>query len=106
MLEAQEGQALGLSHYLLDDAMVHDKAMELARRMAQNAPLSNYAILNAVARIENMSMAEGLFTESLMAAVVHTGPEARRGLEDFLQRRTPRVALDSSAADRERGARG
>ena len=94
MLDAQEGQALGLSHYLLDDAMVHDKAMELARRMAQNAPLSNYAILNAVARIENMSMAEGLFTE------------ARRGLEDFLQRRAPRVALDSSAADRERGARG
>jgi len=39
--------------------------LELAEAIASNAPLSNYAILNAVSRIENMSMTEGLSTESL-----------------------------------------
>jgi enoyl-CoA hydratase/carnithine racemase len=40
--------------------------LELARRIAGNAPLSNYAITQALPRIAEMAPAEGLFVESLM----------------------------------------
>ena len=48
MLDAQEGQALGLSHYLLDDAMVHDKAMELARDKLPG-PIRPFVVAGGVA---------------------------------------------------------
>ena len=74
--DAEEGQRLGLSHYLVEAGAAFDTAMELAERIASNATLSNYAILNAIPRIEDMSMKDGLFTESLMAALAQTGEEA------------------------------
>ena len=67
------------------------KALELAERIAGNAALSNYAILNAIPRIEDMSMKDGLFTESLMAALAQTGEEAGERLRAFLERRSERV---------------
>ncbi len=101
ILDAAEGQRLGLSHYVTDASLVLERALELARQIASNARLSNYAILNAVARIENMSMSEGLFTESLMAAVVHTGPDAKERLADFLEKRAPRLSPGARAASAE-----
>jgi enoyl-CoA hydratase/carnithine racemase len=99
VLNATEGQSLGLSHYVVDASLVLERALELARRIASNARLSNYAILNAVARIESMPMGEGLFTESLMAAVVHTGPEAKERLADFLEKRAPRLAPGAASEE-------
>jgi enoyl-CoA hydratase/carnithine racemase len=92
--DAEEGQRLGLSHYLVETGAAFDKAMELADRIASNAALSNYAILNAIPRIEDMSMKDGLFTESLMAALAQTGDEAAERLCAFLERRSERVKRD------------
>ena len=39
----------------------------MARRIAGNAPLSNYAITQALPRIAELSPGEGLFVEALMA---------------------------------------
>jgi len=89
--DAEEGQRLGLSHYLVGPDEAFAKALELAERIAGNAALSNYAILNAVPRIEDMSMKDGLFTESLMAALAQTGEEAAERLRAFLERRSGRV---------------
>jgi (methylthio)acryloyl-CoA hydratase len=86
-VDAEEGQRLGLSHHLVKEGEGLGKALELAEAIASNAPLSNYAILNAVSRIENMSMTEGLFTESLMAAVAQTDAAAQTQMADFLQKR-------------------
>ena len=88
--DAEEGQRLGLSHYLVEPGEAFDKALELAQRIAGNAALSNYAILNAIPRIEDMSMRDGLFTESLMAALAQTGEEAGERLRAFLERRSER----------------
>lgn len=84
---AEDGLRLGLSHYLEEPGRALDKALELAERIAGNAPLSTYAILNAISRIEDMSMSDGLFTESLVAALVQTGDDARARLEAFLGRK-------------------
>jgi enoyl-CoA hydratase/carnithine racemase len=67
------------------------KAHELAQRIAQNAPLSNYAVTHALPRIADQSQAEGLFTESLMAAVAESTPDAKDRLRAFLEKRAGKV---------------
>jgi (methylthio)acryloyl-CoA hydratase len=86
-LDAEEGQRLGLSHYLVGPGEALTKALALAEGIAQNAELSTYAVLQAIARIDDMGAGEGLFTESLVAALCQTGPEAKARLEAFLGRR-------------------
>ena len=45
------------------------KAYELAQRIAQNAPLSNYAVTHALPRIAEQPADHGLFSEAMMAAI-------------------------------------
>jgi len=63
--------------------------MTLAHKIAANAALVNYVIIHAIARIEDMSKADGLFTESLAAALTQTSPDAEEGLNAFLEKRRP-----------------
>lgn len=86
---AEEGLRLGLAHYTVGEGEALEKAQELARRIASNAPLSNYIMIQALARIEDMSKADGLFTESLCAAITQTSPDALEGLAAFLEKRSP-----------------
>ena len=86
---AEEGVALGLAHYQVGEGEAFDKAMELARKIADNAPLSNYVMIHALSRIEDMDKAGGLFTESLCAALTQTSPDALEGLAAFLEKRAP-----------------
>jgi enoyl-CoA hydratase/carnithine racemase len=67
------------------------KGIELAGRIATNAPMSNYAVMHALPRIADQSMAEGLLTESLMAAVAESTPEAKERLRAFLDKRAGKV---------------
>ncbi|MFM1863317.1 MAG: hypothetical protein RLZ26_1839 [Pseudomonadota bacterium] len=87
--DADEGLRLGLTHY----AVAQDEALPLARKLAGqiacNAPLSNYFMVQALSRIADMSRADGLFTESLAAALVQTTPDAAEGLRAFLEKRQP-----------------
>jgi enoyl-CoA hydratase/carnithine racemase len=92
--DAEEGQRLGLSHYLVEAGKGLDRALELAERMTGNARLTNYAILQALPRIQEMSMDSGLFAESLMSAIVQTGPEAQAGMAAFLERSGARKVKD------------
>jgi enoyl-CoA hydratase/carnithine racemase len=87
--DATEGRALGLTHYSVAEGEALPMAMDLAQKIAANAPLSNYIMIQALSRIEDMSKADGLFTESLCAAVTQTSPDAVEGLQAFLQKRAP-----------------
>ena len=64
-------------------------ARELAGKIARNAPLSNYLMVQSIARINDMSRTDGLFTESLAAALSQTTPDAEEGLTAFLEKRAP-----------------
>ncbi len=86
---AAEGLALGLTHYAVGEGEALPLAMDLARKIASNAPLSNYVMIQALARIEDMSKADGLFTESLCAALTQTSTDAIEGLAAFLEKRNP-----------------
>ena len=87
---ADEGFMLGLAHYSVGAGEALPLAQELARKIASNAPLSNYVMIHALSRIEDMDKAGGLFTESLCAALTQTSPDAVEGLAAFLEKRAPK----------------
>ena len=88
---AAEGQQFGLSHYLVGAGEGLAKAIELARRIAANVPLTNFAIMHALPRIADSGHEQGLFTEALMAAIAQGQPEAKARLADFMAKRAPKV---------------
>lgn len=90
--DAGEGQSLGLSHYLVGEGKGVEKARELAAEIASNASLVNYLIVQSIARINDMSRADGLYAESLSAALSQSGADAKEGLAAFLEKRKPRFS--------------
>ena len=60
-LDAATGQTLGLSHELVEPGQAFLRALELAEIVAGNAPMSNYMILQALARIADMPAEGGLY---------------------------------------------
>lgn len=86
---AEEGQTLGLAHYAVGEGEALPLARKLARRIADNAPFSNYLMIQAISRIGDMSRSDGLFTESLAAAMSQTSEGAQEGLRAFLEKREP-----------------
>ena len=91
--DADAGQTLGLSHYLVGKGEAFNKAMELAARIAKNAPMTNYAVLNALPRIADMPMDQGLFMESVVTGLVQGTDEAQDRLRAFLEKRAGKVGL-------------
>lgn len=91
VVNAQEGHAIGLAHYVTPAGEGMGKARELAARIAGNAPLSNFAILNALPLIAEQPMSHGLMTEALMATVTQSAPEAKQRVAAFLEKRAAKV---------------
>jgi enoyl-CoA hydratase/carnithine racemase len=87
---AEEALRLGLAHYSVGDGEGMALAKTLARQVADNAPFSNYLMINSISRINDMSRSDGLFTESLAAAMSQTSDGAREGMRAFLEKREPR----------------
>lgn len=90
-LSAEEGVAAGIGQYLVEDGAGLAKAIELAKKAAGNAPMTNLAIIHALPHIAESGSAAGFFTESLMAAIAETTPEAQRRLRDFLEKRAGKI---------------
>lgn len=86
---ADDGLALGLAHYSVGQGEALPLALKLARKIADNAPFSNYLMIQAIARIGDMSRTDGLFTESMAAAMAQTTDGAHEGLRAFLEKREP-----------------
>lgn len=84
-------QLLRLTHYLVEPGNGLEKGIELAQKIAQNAPLANFAIIQAIPRIVEQDPQAGLFTEMLMVGVAQGDDEAKRRLRDFLERKANKV---------------
>ena len=54
---AEEGQAIGLTTYLVEDGKGFARGLELAQRIAGNTPLTNFAVMHALPRIAEMNPA-------------------------------------------------
>jgi (methylthio)acryloyl-CoA hydratase len=92
---AQDGERAGFAQYLVPQGQALEKALELARRVAQNAPLTNYALMHALPRIAEQPADHGFLTEALMAAIAQSAPEAKDRVRAFLEGRGPKVARTS-----------
>jgi len=88
---ADEGVVLGFSQYVVDAGAGLAKAVELAARIAGNAPMTNFALMHVLPRNAEQDRASGLLMESLVSAIAQGEPEAKRRLQDFLEKRAPKT---------------
>jgi enoyl-CoA hydratase/carnithine racemase len=89
--DAEQGAAIGISHYLVDEGKGLETAFALAAKVAANAPLSNFAVMHALPRIADMAQSDGLFTESLMAAIAQGDDAAKQRMQAFLDGKAAKV---------------
>lgn len=91
VLTVAEAERFNLINYVVPKGTAFEKARALAEQVATNAPLSNFAITNALPRIQDMAQEDGLFVESLMAAFTQTSPEASKRLNEFTEKKATRI---------------
>jgi enoyl-CoA hydratase/carnithine racemase len=95
VFDADEGERFGVVNYLTAEGGGFAKAVELAHKIASNSPMTAFAVMHALPRIVEQAPSEGLFTESLMAAVASNTPEAQVRLKAFLEGKTAKVVKQS-----------
>jgi enoyl-CoA hydratase/carnithine racemase len=88
---AEEGHQVGISQYLVQPGEGLRKGIELAKAIAGNAPLTNFAIMHALPRIAEAGQDHGMFIEALVSGIAQAEPEAKRRMQSFLEKRAPKV---------------
>ncbi len=91
--KAAEGVAVGLAQYHVPAGAALAKAIELAERIAQNAPMTNYALMHGLPRIAEQPADHGYLTEAMLAAIAQSAPEAKRRVRAFLDGTGPKVKV-------------
>ncbi|WP_417668694.1 crotonase/enoyl-CoA hydratase family protein [Roseibium sp.] len=98
-LSADEAERCNLAQYVVPAGEAKSRATELAKAAASNAELSNYAIIQALPRIQDMAREDGLFVESFVASFTQNGPEAKARLQAFLDKRAGKVRNPQETGD-------
>ncbi len=89
LITGGEAKELGLVNYAVAPDAVMDRAMELAEKIARNAPLSARAIVESLRRDGNLPIADAnLRVEDRLAALLASS-DRREGARAFLERREP-----------------
>jgi enoyl-CoA hydratase/carnithine racemase len=88
---AEDGQAMGLTTYLVDPGHGFAKGMELAQRIAGNTAMTNFAVTHVLPRIADSDRQAGLALESLISAAAQSDREAKTRMKDFLEKRGAKV---------------
>ena len=89
---AVDGERAGFAQYLVPTGTAFEQAMQLAQRVANNAPLTNYALTHVLPRIADQPADQGFITESMMSAIAQAAPEAKQRVRDFLEGRAAKVS--------------
>lgn len=88
---AAEGVGLGFSQYLVGEGEGLAQGLDLARRICGNAPLTNFAVIQALPRIADSDPRVGYLMESLVSAVAQGDHEAKSRVRAFLEKRAAKV---------------
>lgn len=86
-VDVEEGIRLGLGHRLVQEGAGLKVALEVATQVSANLATSNYAIINGIARIAEMSPAEGLFTETMTAVMAGSARETHNRIREFFDKK-------------------
>jgi len=98
VLTARDGERVNLCQYVVPDGGGRARAAELARIIATNAPLTNWAICASLPRITDMSHEDGLFVEGLIGASVASQEGLERVLA-FVEKRVDKVTRPTDAGE-------
>jgi enoyl-CoA hydratase len=89
-IDAEEAQRIGLVNRVVPDQDLSDTVLELARRIADNAPLSVRAAKRAVnAAVKSESERDAAAVHAAVAACFDSA-DYREGRTAFMEKRTPR----------------
>jgi enoyl-CoA hydratase/carnithine racemase len=96
LMNATDAERIGLVQYLTKPGQVLEKAKEVARKIASNAPMSNWAITNLLPRMGDLGHNDALFMEELAQANVRGAASVER-LKAFLEKRSTPLRLPEEA---------
>ncbi|WP_297768935.1 crotonase/enoyl-CoA hydratase family protein [uncultured Roseovarius sp.] len=91
-IDAATAERWNAVQYVVPAGTAVERAVDMAARAATNVEITNYAIIHALPRIQDMSSEDGLFVESFIASFTATSPEAEERLRAFLEKRAAKVA--------------
>jgi enoyl-CoA hydratase len=86
---AQEALEMGLLNYVVPRAQLMDKALDLARKLADNGPLAVRKIKEGVLRSSGLPLDQAYQVENEVSAVVMASKDAREGPRAFKEKRKP-----------------
>lgn len=98
VLTAAEGERFNLCQYVEPAGGSLERAKALARRIAQNAPLTNWAVAACLPRVNDASHEDGLFMETLIGAAV-SSPQSKERLQAFVDKRADRLPEPGKSGD-------
>jgi len=82
---------VGFSQYVVPAGEGLAKARELARHIAGNAPMTNFALVQGLPRIAGAGSEAGYLLEALLAGVAQGEDVAKQRLAAFLEGRAAKV---------------
>jgi len=91
VITAVEGLQIGMSQYLTGEGEGLGKGIELARKIASNTSMTNFALTQVLPRIAELPHDQALLMESLMVAIAQEAPEAKDRLQQFLKGNAPKL---------------
>ena len=89
VVSAEEALRFGLINHVVPAAELIAQAEDLAREIAQLAPLAIRACLEAVTQGNQLPLAEGLAVEAKLFASLFDTDDVREGTSAFLEKRSP-----------------
>ncbi len=98
VLTAAEGERNNLCQYVVPTGTALERAKSLAHRIAQNAPLTNWAVSACLPRVNDASHDDGLFMETLISAAVSSDQSYDR-LQAFVEKRADRLVEPGKSGD-------
>ena len=98
VLTAVEGERANLCQYVVPKGESLERAKQLATRIAQNAPLTNYYICNGLPRVNDLSHDDGLFMEALISQCV-SSPEGLDRIKAFVDHQAARLVDPGKSGD-------
>ncbi|MCW3837612.1 crotonase/enoyl-CoA hydratase family protein [Sphingomonas canadensis] len=95
VLSAAEGERVNLCQYVVPAGQSLEKAKELARAIATNAPTTNWAICAGLPRLNDMGHGDGLFFEALIGGASRGGGDTSR-IAAFVERGENKVVAPTA----------
>lgn len=88
-ISAVEAHRIGFINEIVEPDQLMPRALEIAERLAKNAPLALRKIKEAVIRTNGLPLEEAYAIEHECSAVVMTSEDAREGPRAFMEKREP-----------------